>query len=32
MLAMSFDNAAGLALALLAIGYLVVVLVKPERF
>ena len=32
MLAMSFDNAAGLVLALLAIAYLVVVLLRPERF
>ena len=32
MLAMSFDNAAGLVLAVLAIAYLLVVLVKPERF
>lgn len=32
MLAISFDNAAGLVLAILAIAYLLVVLVKPERF
>lgn len=32
MLAMSFDNAAGLVLAILAIAYLVVVLLRPERF
>ncbi len=32
MLAISFDNAAGLVLAVLAIAYLLVVLVKPERF
>lgn len=32
MLAMSFDNAAGLVLAVLAVVYLLVVLVKPERF
>lgn len=32
MVAISFDNAAGLVLALLAIAYLIVVLVLPERF
>ncbi len=32
MLAMSFDNAAGLVLAILALAYLVVVLLRPERF
>jgi hypothetical protein len=32
MLAISFDNAAGLVLAGLAIAYLLLVLVKPERF
>jgi hypothetical protein len=32
MLAISFDNVAGLVLAILAIAYLLVVLVKPERF
>jgi len=32
MLAISFDNAAGLVLAVLAIASLLVVLVKPERF
>lgn len=32
MLAISFDNAAGLVLAILAIVYLLVVLVKPEWF
>ena len=29
---MTFDNAVGLTLAVLAIAYLVVVLVFPERF
>jgi K+-transporting ATPase KdpF subunit len=32
MLATSFDNVAGLALALAAIAYLIVVLIRPERF
>lgn len=32
MVAISFDNAAGLVLAILAIAYLLVVLVKPEWF
>lgn len=32
MVAISFDNAAGLVLGVLAIGFLLVVLVKPERF
>lgn len=32
MFAISFDNAAGLVLAILAIACLLVVLVKPERF
>lgn len=32
MIAMSFDNAAGLVLAVIAIAFLLVVLIKPERF
>jgi K+-transporting ATPase KdpF subunit len=32
MLAISFDNLAGLVLALAAIVYLIVVLIRPERF
>lgn len=32
MVALSFDNGAGLVLAIAAIAYLLVVLVKPERF
>ena len=32
MIAISFDNAAGLVLAILAVAYLLVVLVKPEWF
>ncbi len=32
MIAASVDNAIGLVLAVLAIGYLVLVLVFPERF
>lgn len=32
MLATAFDNAVGLALSVLVLGYLVYVLVFPERF
>ncbi len=32
MLAISFDNAAGLVLAIGALAYLIVVLIRPERF
>ena len=32
MLAMSLDNLAGLVLAVIAIAYLIVVLIRPERF
>ena len=32
MIASSFDNAAGLALAVLAVVYLLMVLIFPERF
>ena len=32
MLAMSLDNLAGLVLAVIAIAYLIVVLMRPERF
>jgi K+-transporting ATPase KdpF subunit len=32
MIAMSFDNAAGLVLSIAAIAYLIAVLIRPERF
>jgi K+-transporting ATPase KdpF subunit len=32
MLAISFDNLAGLTLAIAAIVYLIAVLIRPERF